>query len=112
MAAEDGALLGKLLGLFNKAGLLAQEKDTALLEVLQLYEGLRKARTTVNVKGATSNRHFYHLPDGPLQESRDAHLLSAMKGAVRPDVTFANPDYMRAMLASDVVGEGAEAFKK
>ncbi|KAH7161940.1 hypothetical protein B0J13DRAFT_632650 [Dactylonectria estremocensis] len=111
MAAEDGAVLGKLLGLLKRSGLCASRGTAFMSEVLKIYEGLRKARTTLNVQGAKSNQRAYHTPDGPLQEARDAWLLSSKNGPEASGLTFANWDYMRAMLGSDPVAESVQAFK-
>ncbi|KAH9225491.1 hypothetical protein K456DRAFT_1755397 [Colletotrichum gloeosporioides 23] len=47
MASEDGAVLGKLLGLLHKSKL----PDTQYIpDVLKLYESLRKSRTTTNTE--------------------------------------------------------------
>ncbi|KAL6351746.1 hypothetical protein LRP88_14951 [Fusarium phalaenopsidis] len=111
MAAEDGAVLGKLLGLLSRSKLYAAGRNTGLVpEILKLYETLRKVRTTLNVQGATSNQDAFHLPDGPLQEARDAWLLSSGQGPAASGFTFANWDYMWAMLAFDPVAESVEAF--
>lgn len=53
MAVEDGACVAKLLG-------LASQEGAHVPEVLDLYERLRRDRTTLNVEGATSNRKVYH----------------------------------------------------
>ncbi|KAJ4152088.1 hypothetical protein NW765_017597 [Fusarium oxysporum] len=111
MAVEDGAVLGKLLGLLNKSPVYTSRQPGHLSQVLKIYEGLRKARTTLNVQGATSNQHAYHVPDGPEQEERDAWLLSSRKGPVSSGFTFADSEYMRAMLAFDPVADSIRAFK-
>ncbi|KAJ4263292.1 hypothetical protein NW762_006110 [Fusarium torreyae] len=82
-----------------------------LSQVLEIYESLRKARTTLNVQGATSNQHAYHVPDGPEQEERDAWLLSSRRGPVPSGFTFADSGYMRAMLAFDPVADSIRTFK-
>ena len=82
MAVEDGACVARLLGLAAKSG-------ASIPEVLQLYEQLRKDRTTLNVAGATSNRRVYHA-SGAAAEQRnkilrdfdwdDANATSPFKG--------------------------------
>ena len=61
MAVEDGACVARLLGLAAKSG-------ASVPEVLQLYEQLRKDRTTLNVEGATSNREVYHASGAAAEE--------------------------------------------
>ncbi|KAJ5807396.1 hypothetical protein N7447_010852 [Penicillium robsamsonii] len=83
MAVEDGAVIGKLLGLLQAHYLnprnhgsdpsvsthsSAQDLTAA---VLTLYEKCRKARTTRNVQGAIMNRKLFHISDGFLQMIRD-----------------------------------------
>ncbi|KAK1856983.1 salicylate hydroxylase [Colletotrichum chrysophilum] len=92
MASEDGAVLGKLLGLL-------------------LYESLRKSRTTTNVQGAVSNRSTYHLPDGPQQQWRDACLAAANLYSVQTEFKIADEGYKIDMLGSDSVRECAIAFE-
>lgn len=63
MAIEDGAVLGRLL---------AKIADkTELAPVLQMYEALRKPRTTTVVRRSTWYRKTFHLNDGLEQEARD-----------------------------------------
>ena len=66
MAVEDGACIAKLLGLASKTG-------WDIREVLQLYERLRKDRTTLSVEGANSNRKVYHAK-GEFAVERDRIL--------------------------------------
>ncbi|KAM5358691.1 hypothetical protein ACJZ2D_015082 [Fusarium nematophilum] len=112
MAAEDGIVLGNLLGLLNRSELYTSQGNGLIPEVLKIYESLRKARTTLNVQGAKSNQYAFHLPDGPLQEARDASLLSSGKDALVSSFNFANMDYMRAMLGFDAVAESFQAFRQ
>jgi salicylate hydroxylase len=77
MAIEDGAVLGCLLGATverQRDGGAQSVERKDIKSVLGLYERLRKARTSVNVKGAIDNRNFYHLPDGNDQQERDRVL--------------------------------------
>lgn len=80
MAVEDGAVLGFLLGVYARK-IRERTRDnnpipkTATVPaLLKLYESIRKERTTVNVRGAYANRHFYHMPDGEEQRSRDEEM--------------------------------------
>ncbi len=77
MAVEDGAVLGRLLGLLKTSHHTIESQRRETPHILALFESLRKSRTTLNVNGATSNRLWYHLPDGPMQEKRDAALAAA-----------------------------------
>ena len=68
MAVEDGACVAKLLGLASRS-----HAAVDIPCVLQLYERLRKDRTTLNVEGATSNRAVYHA-SGKVAQERDKIL--------------------------------------
>lgn len=108
MAVEDGAVLGKLLGLLNASSVPPEPSSVA--EILRLYEGLRKHRTSLIVQGADSNRQVFHFPDGPLQESRDAWLSG--KGPKLPNFTFADHEYLTAMLHFDSVADCTQSFRE
>lgn len=112
MAAEDGAVLGKLLGLLDKSGLHDTGSKRQMEQMLQLYESLRKTRTTTNVQGAASNQISYHLPDGPLQKARDATLSNSGGNNSGSGYHFADWDYLRSMLSFDCVDESIKAFEK
>jgi len=112
MAAEDGAVLGKLLGLLSTSDLFDGGNKKLVPHVLKLYESLRKDRTTLNVQGAVANQYAFHLPDGPLQEHRDAWLLSLPNSSPSSDYRFADEEYLRAMLAFDPVADCVQAFRQ
>jgi len=118
MAVEDGAVLGKLLGLAdrhhaNSSSLLrpGSRRLVNTAEVLALYEALRKSRTSVNVKGATSNQYWYQLPDGPAQEERD-NAAARVDWINATDWITTDPAYQREMLGTDTVAQAEEAFAK
>lgn len=67
MAVEDGAVLGRLIGLFVAS---AQDRES-LPELLKLYQSVRKERTSTVVRTANENRTLYHMEDGPEQQKRD-----------------------------------------
>lgn len=67
MAVEDGATLGRLLGLFSHH----QRPTSFLPSLLELYQEIRKKRAATTVKTADGHRKLYHMPDGPQQEERD-----------------------------------------
>ncbi|KAF5541288.1 salicylate hydroxylase [Fusarium mexicanum] len=111
MAVEDGAVLGKLLGLLNQSQSHMAEFKNRVPEILKVYETSRKTRTSANVQGAVSNRRSYHLPDGPEQEARD-NWVSSSRSTPSPYVyAFADPKYLQTMLAFDCVADSIHAFK-
>ncbi|KAI8936116.1 hypothetical protein NX059_007615 [Plenodomus lindquistii] len=80
MAVEDGAVLGRLLGLLQQSEQDPRQRSQMIPDLLQLYESLRKPRSTRNVEGTIANRHWYHLPDGAEQVLRDKMLSSHQWG--------------------------------
>jgi salicylate hydroxylase len=65
-AIEDGATLA--------ASLRAADGDVA--GALRRYEGLRIPRATRIQALSTHNKRRWHLPDGPLQQARDAEMAA------------------------------------
>lgn len=110
MAVEDGAVLGRLLGLLSNSSNLGTKADRLVPEILQLYESLRKSRTTVNVKGAAANQHWYHLHDGQEQEMRDSELETTNWGE-KTRWNMTDVDYQNDLLGFDVIKECEEAFE-
>lgn len=103
MAVEDGAVLGKLLGLLEhspKSG-----SPESISQVLRLYESLRKSRTALNVAGASSNRKWYHVADGPEQEARDAEMAGE---APSTGWRWMDPEYREELLGHDAVAEAVK----
>jgi salicylate hydroxylase len=110
MAVEDGAVLGKLLGRLDRSIKVGSGGTHQVAEILQLYESLRKSRTTLNVKGAISNQYWYHLPDGLEQEDRDASLETGQWGK-RVKWNLNDMDYQKNLLGFDVIKDCEEAFE-
>ncbi|KIW98290.1 uncharacterized protein Z519_01874 [Cladophialophora bantiana CBS 173.52] len=111
MAAEDGLVLGLLLGRLQASDRIpGQEKRACINSVLRLFESLRKKRTTVNVKGAVANRYMYHMHDGPEQEARDREL-SEVDWQKPSRWGWADMNYQRKMLGFDSVADTNRAFE-
>ncbi|KAI3553389.1 hypothetical protein CABS01_11971 [Colletotrichum abscissum] len=113
MAVEDGAVIGRLLGLL-KSSLGIENMVPQIPEILKLYETLRKDRTTLNVQGATSNRKWYHVRDGPEQEARDAEMTGAplTDGLSPTGWRLMDEDYRMELMGRDSVAEAIEAFQE
>ena len=108
-AVEDGCVLGVLLSEFGRSSAdnAGAEK---LSEVLALYERLRKAKTTMNVRGSADNRRMFHMHDGPEQEERDRVLGETDWD--RPSVwQWADPAYQKELLGFDAVQDARRAFR-
>lgn len=122
MAVEDGAVIGKLLGLLQ-AHYLDQNSGSdpsistrssaqdLTATVLTLYEKCRKARTSRNVQGAIMNRKLFHIPDGVLQMIRD--FLLGYAGVTRKsDWTWLSSFRQGQTLGLDVVGDCEKVFEE
>ncbi|KAF2211245.1 hypothetical protein CERZMDRAFT_112698 [Cercospora zeae-maydis SCOH1-5] len=114
MAVEDGAALGYLLGAYQRD---LQANDPRLLsapimQVLKLYEQMRKQRTTLNVAGANQNRSFYHLPDGREQEERDAEMAGFDFDRGRSSYVWLDSDYNKDLLSYDAVEDAAAIYQQ
>ncbi|KAI0021829.1 FAD/NAD(P)-binding domain-containing protein [Xylariomycetidae sp. FL0641] len=72
-AFEDAAMLGTILGNITK-----KEQIPAAISVC---EELRKPRATRIKQAAKAQKAVYALPDGPVQEERDANLGKAPLGS-------------------------------
>ena len=105
MAVEDGAVLGRLLGMFHSDA----NPKMSLAAVLQLYERLRKTRTTTNVQAASSNRKMFHMSDGPEQVKRDAELKVA--DYTNPSAfRWLDPGHNMDMLGFDAIQDSEKAY--
>jgi salicylate hydroxylase len=119
MAVEDGFAIGKLLGLTNQHLQAVHGSDPTLSTretaqniipgVLEIYERLRKARTTRSVQIAMRNRRIFHISDGIIQTVRD-FLLSFMGVTRQSDWTWLFSWRMRQMLCHDLRGDCERAF--
>ena len=65
-AVEDGAVLGALMERL--------EDRSQIVDILAIYECLRKNRTTRVVKGSTQSRDIFHMEDSERQRERDRQL--------------------------------------
>ncbi|KAF9890434.1 hypothetical protein FE257_005839 [Aspergillus nanangensis] len=108
MAVEDGTVLGLLLGEYHKHKTVPRK---SLHQLLKLYETIRKPRTTLNVKGAVNNRHFYHMDDGPEQVERDTSLLHHNWENGKSKYAWADVQYQKDLLGYDVIAQGRLAFE-
>jgi salicylate hydroxylase len=117
MALEDGAVLGTLLGrlrffLESRGSSSIIFPADPISGILQLYERLRKPRTTLIVQGAMRNRCVYHLPDGEEQEKRDAFFASVKDwdGVDAPMYTMIDSRYQRGLLGYASVAAAEKEF--
>ncbi|KAJ5177578.1 Monooxygenase FAD-binding [Penicillium coprophilum] len=123
MAVEDGAVIGKLLGLLqahhldsknsgNDPSISTRSSAQYLTAVvLTLYEKCRKARTTRNVQGAIMNRKIFHLPDGLLQTIRD-YILGYAGFTRKSDWTWLFSFRQGQTLGLDVIKDCERVFEE
>lgn len=114
MAVEDGAIIGSLVGRLNRKlneqVIPSSLQRASISDVLSLYEKCQKRRTTTNVQGAISNRAFYHMPDGPEQEARDAELARHTWTDEKSEHLWCNMPYNRELLDTDVLRNASALF--
>ncbi|KAF2478268.1 putative salicylate hydroxylase [Lindgomyces ingoldianus] len=114
MAVEDGAVLGILLGLYQDSitGSPSPSPNVGIPDVLKMYEGLQKKRTTTQVKGSISNQHMYHMPDGPEQRERDRILKSAswVRKEANENFVFIDVKYQGILMGFDAIKEAREVW--
>ena len=109
MAVEDGAVLGKLLGMQQHQ----RSTEATIPEVLKLYESLRKTRTTLNVNGAFENRNLYHmLPEEVVRQRRNEQLAELDWDDFESTFpwSWGRLPYLKDLLGVDVVAGAQAAF--
>lgn len=100
MALEDGAVLGELFARITDA--------SQIPNVLQMYEGLRKQRTTRVVQGSLIQGKACKFRDGEEQEERDR--LFATVGLDEDTFPVAAPRYRDWLMDYDAVAEVEKAW--
>jgi salicylate hydroxylase len=110
MAVEDGCALGILLGLLSRTK--TPNSRSHIPEVLQLYEGMRKKRTTVNVQGAIENRKLYHMRDGAEADARNEDLKDVDWYDADGNIPWlwANLGYLKDLMGFDTIQDARDRF--
>ncbi|TKA67890.1 hypothetical protein B0A49_05472 [Cryomyces minteri] len=108
VAVEDAAVLGKLLGLLSRE----ENWQSSVPATLQLFEQVRKQRTTLNVQGAIENRHLYQMVDVEECEQRDQLLRQIDWDDEKGDCRWcwASMRYLKDLLGFDAIESAEEAF--
>ena len=113
MAIEDGVILGRLLGRLasNIAGSTTETAEVGVSAALEVFEQLRKYRTTVNVQGAVNNQKLFQMEDGAEQEERD-EILRRTSWTTQTATCFRWNDleYQTDMLGFDFIADADKAF--
>jgi salicylate hydroxylase len=112
MALEDGITLGILLGTLYKSTprMPTKQRNTHIPELLQLFEELRKPRTSLNQKGSQSNQFWYQASTPEDMEKRNKVLRSA-DGLSKCEWKGADLEYQRDLLGFDAKQNAVEAFQ-
>lgn len=111
MAVEDGAALGILLGRLSQSRL--PNRKARVPDVLQLYEGMRKNRTTLNVQGAIENRDLFQMADPERVEQRNAEMRAADLTDINNDCKwgYANLRYQKQLMGFDTIRDANKQFQ-
>ena len=110
MAVEDGAVLGFLLGKFGQLNQQCNLVDKGdIHSLLELYESLRKPRTTLNVQGSIQNRVMFHMHDGSKQQKRDEEL-SRVDWKAPCAWQWGDLEYQTALMGFDPIKGAGIAF--
>lgn len=110
MAVEDGATLGRLLGLFAHRPIPRSD----LPSLLELYQEVRKKRAATTVKTADGHRKLYHMPDGQEQKQRDRLFATHDwwdEGADFP-FKYGSMSYGHELYGFDTLGAADKAFDR
>lgn len=109
MAVEDGVVLGRLFGLFSRSG----EPKSAIPELLQLYQDVRKERATSVVDLANDNRTLYHMEDGEKQEQRDRDFAAhSYRDKEHFPWIYADYEHCKDLYAFSALESANEGFAK
>ncbi|KAL7622421.1 hypothetical protein AAE478_007926 [Parahypoxylon ruwenzoriense] len=102
---EDGAVLGRLLKYVTSRN--------KIMPALEMYQKLRKARGEAIAKEALGQRDSFHLPDGPLQERRDAVFLAGFGKEPSPHFPsrWTCPSVQPWLYGYDAVAEADNAYQ-
>ncbi|TVY30272.1 FAD-dependent monooxygenase, partial [Lachnellula hyalina] len=76
MSLEDAAVLGEVFSRHTAGPFSAQKK----IQLLDIYEKIRKPRTVMVVERGNTQQYLYHLHDGPEQEKRDEIMRAEAPG--------------------------------
>ena len=103
MAIEDGAVLGKL---FEKL-----EDRTQIPKIVELYEKIRKPRTTLMIKGSMDMCDVFNLPDNDQRRERDRKMTDPETVIGNPN-RWADPVFQRFLFDYDAGREVDQAWQK
>jgi len=111
MAVEDGACLGILIGRLSQSQL--KDRQTHVPDVLQLYEAMRKRRTTLNVQGAIENRDLFQMADQQRVEKRNEEMQAADLTDINKHSKwgYADLSYQKQLMGFDTIKDANQQFQ-
>ena len=111
MAVEDGACLGILLGKLSQSQL--EDCKSHVPDVLQLYEGMRKRRTTLNVQGAIENRDLFQMADPARVKQRNQEMAAADLTDINKHSRWGYADlrYQKQLMGFDTIKDATQKFQ-
>lgn len=85
------------------------ESKAQAIDIIAIYEYLRKERTTRVVKGSNALRNTFQMDDGPQQRERDRQMaqLEPFQGHPNP---WADPEIQTWLFTYDAYAEAEEAW--
>lgn len=106
-AMEDGAFLGKCVEAVVQGKL-------RLWEAVEIYEAERMPKAYAKQQVSFINGAIWQLPDGPLQEARDAAMAPELQGKyfVRSSNLYGDPQTVLEVYGYDVQGHAVDAVEK
>lgn len=104
---EDGAFLGKCV-----EGVV--QGKLSLREAVSIYETERMPKAYEKQQVSFINGAIWQLPDGPLQEGRDAAMAAELAGKyfVRSSNLYGDPQTVLDVYGYDVQGHAQDAIEK
>lgn len=111
--AQGAAMaIGILVGSLSQSRF--EDRKAHVPQILQLYEEMRKRRTTTNGQGAIENRHLFQMADERDVETQDKELLDADLTDINNDCRwgYANLRYQKQLMGFDTIKDAREQFQK
>ena len=104
MAIEDAAVLAEVLARAPDAS------PSAIQKCLQVYEALRKERTSTLVDLAAESGRTLHLGEGKAKEERDKEFAEAKASGKKVPDKWASPDVQEMIYSHDCMRLAEERF--
>lgn len=106
MAVEDAAVLAEVLARAPDAS------PKTINRCLQVYEKLRKERTTTLVELAAASGRALHLGESAAKEERDRQFAEAVGNGGKVPDKWASPDVQAMIYSHDCMAVANDEFEK